>query len=191
MPAEALRAHDVTLQDGDLVLRPLTEDDWHTLATWALDADVLFLAELEAVEDRTLEELQTDLRAASLRGVCWVVELAGVPIGDARLTPVEAQRVLDARTDEAMWRLEVALLPGRWGQQLGRRAARLACNHAFEALDADSVWAHLGDHNPRAIRMLYHLGFSDAGMRHQPPGRKAFRAYDLALERASWERTRS
>ena len=89
-----------------------------------------------------------------------------------------------------MWRLEVTLPVDRWGQQIGRRAARLACAHALEALGADSVWAHLGEHNARALRMLYHLGFADAGMRHQPPGRKAFRAHDLALERARLERKR-
>lgn len=30
----ALRLHDVVLQDGDLLLRPLTEEDWDTIAPW-------------------------------------------------------------------------------------------------------------------------------------------------------------
>ena len=88
MAAQALRTHDVTLRDATLVLRPLTEADWEILSTWAGDPEVLFLAEDDAVEERTLGELQASARAASQQGVCWIIELDGEPIGDARLTPV-------------------------------------------------------------------------------------------------------
>ena len=88
MAAQALRTHDVTLRDATLVLRPLTEADWEVLSTWAGDPEVLFLAEDDAVEERTLGELQASARAASQQGVCWIIELDGEPIGDARLTPV-------------------------------------------------------------------------------------------------------
>ncbi len=194
-PAERLRRHDVRLEDGELVLRPLTEDDWNALARWRLDSEVLFLAELEDVQERSLGELQAIVREVSQTAFCWIAELDGEPVGDLWLQEMNMPRILEARPDqahpdEAMWRLDLAFAPEVWGRQLGRRAARLACTHAFEALDADGVWAEVGDHNPRALRMLYYLGFTDAGMRHEPPGRKAFRSYDLMLERARWERTR-
>ena len=190
MTDDRLRDHDVRLSDGELVLRALTEADWDALVVWALDAEVLFLGELDDVPERTRGEVQAIVRQASQAGPCWMIELDGEPVGDIRLGALDTPRLLEARPDETMWDLALALTPSRWGQQLGRRAARLACAHAFEALDADSVWVHLGDHNPRALRMFYHLGFADAGVQNLPSGGKAFRAYDLALERERWERSR-
>ena len=81
-PAERLRGHDVRLEDGELVLRPLTEDDWNALARWRLDPEVLLLAELDDVPERSLGELQAIVREVSQTAFCWIAELDGAPVGD-------------------------------------------------------------------------------------------------------------
>ena len=39
--SDRLREHFITLSDGDLVLRPMTEDDWETELRWNSDPEVL------------------------------------------------------------------------------------------------------------------------------------------------------
>ena len=94
-----LREHDARLEDGDLVVRPLTEDDWDAIDRWALDPEVLFLAELEAVPERSLAAVQATARAESEVGR-WMIELDGEPVGDVRVirsTPRTSSRRGPAR----------------------------------------------------------------------------------------------
>lgn len=62
---DRLRAHDVVLVDGSLVLRPLTEDDWATMAPWNRDPRVLWFSEGDYVQERSIAEVQGIYRGVS------------------------------------------------------------------------------------------------------------------------------
>src|SRR5215208_4984524 len=71
--------HAVTLSDGRVTLRPLTEDDWSTLLRWNNDPEVLFFSEGDDVTSRTLEEVQAIYRGVSQTAFSFMIEVDGAP----------------------------------------------------------------------------------------------------------------
>lgn len=74
--------HDRLLEDGSLILRPMTEDDWETVAAWNNDPAVLWFTDNGAVSERSLAQLQGIHRGVSRAADLFVFELDGVAVGD-------------------------------------------------------------------------------------------------------------
>ena len=53
-----LKKHSYTLRGEKVVLRPMTEGDWKTIARWDTDPEVIYWADADLKETRTLEEVQ-------------------------------------------------------------------------------------------------------------------------------------
>ena len=54
-----LREHKIVLRGEQVVLRPLTEDDWGFLLRWNSDPEVLYFAEGDDVSSYTLDQIQS------------------------------------------------------------------------------------------------------------------------------------
>ena len=64
----------------------MTEDDWATISKWETDPEVIWWADTDPVNSRSLEEVQDILRSVSQTAYCFVIELDGTPIGSCWLT---------------------------------------------------------------------------------------------------------
>jgi len=80
-----LREHKIILQGERVTLRPMTEDDWDILLRWNSDPDVLYFAEGDDVRSYSLEQIQQIYRGVSQNAFCFIIEVAGNPIGECWL----------------------------------------------------------------------------------------------------------
>ena len=73
-----LREHKIVLQGEQVVLRPLTEDDWGLLLSWNSDPEVLYFTEGDEVSSYTLDQIQGIYRGVSQTAFCFVIEVERV-----------------------------------------------------------------------------------------------------------------
>jgi RimJ/RimL family protein N-acetyltransferase len=89
-----LKEHNYILHGQRVVLRPMTEDDWQVLARWETDPEVIYWADSDPKETRTLEEVQHIFRAVSQTAYCFVVEVENIPIGSCWLQRINMEEIL-------------------------------------------------------------------------------------------------
>jgi RimJ/RimL family protein N-acetyltransferase len=183
---EKLRVHDVQLSDGDLLLRPMTEEDWPILLRWNNDPDVLYYTEGDNVTSRTLEETQRIYRGASQHAFNFIAELNGRPIGECWLQEMNLKRIL-SRYPNTMDLRRIDLMIGEktlWGQGYGTRIIRALVQFAFRECMADAIFGcSIADHNPRSRRAFEKNGFVVDQAIPQPPDSKAQVVFDMVLTR--------
>ena len=176
-----LREHDITLQGEGLVLRPMTEDDWDILLKWNSDPEVLYYSEGDDITSRNLEDVQEIYRWVSQTAFCFVMELAGRPIGECWLQRMNLERIL-AKYPKADCR-RIDLMIGEkefWGRGLGTKAIQLLTDFAFEREKADLVFGcEVADYNPASQKAFQKNGYEIDATIIQPPGDKAKECYDL------------
>lgn len=179
-----LRQHDVYLNDGPLVLRPMTEDDWDVLLKWNNDPEVLYYAEGSDVTSRSLEETQVIFRSVSHKAFTFIVEVNEKPIGECWLQEMNLGRVLE-RYPEDMDLRRIDLTIGEkefWNRGWGTRIIGLLVRFGFEECGADAIFGcDVADYNPRSRRAFEKNGFVMDGVIPQEPGGKAREVYDLKL----------
>lgn len=165
-PPATLRGHDVTLRGPQLLLRPLTEDDWAPLLAWNNDPEVLAWAEGDEIESRTLDQLQRIWRAISVNAHCFLMELDGEPIGECWLQRMNLQRLVARHPGEDVRRIDIAIgVPALWGRGLGREAVGLLLEFGFRCEGVDVIYACVDAGNVRSWRMFESLGFAvEAGV---------------------------
>jgi RimJ/RimL family protein N-acetyltransferase/8-oxo-dGTP pyrophosphatase MutT (NUDIX family) len=153
MAPPMLRTHLHRLQDADLVLRPLTEDDWQVIAPWNLDPAVLRFSDGPEVTSRTLEEVRAIYRGVSHTPAdVFVFEVERRPVGDGWVQHMNLDRVLRAFPERVCRRIDLNLDAAWWGRGIGTRAIALLTRHAFDT-GADLVFAcDIASDNPRSRR---------------------------------------
>ena len=90
----AMRAHDVTLRGEAVTLRPMGEGDWDVLLKWNNDPVVMELADHNPFEETALADLQTIYRWIATHAYCFIMEVAGQPIGECWLQQMNLQRIV-------------------------------------------------------------------------------------------------
>jgi RimJ/RimL family protein N-acetyltransferase/8-oxo-dGTP pyrophosphatase MutT (NUDIX family) len=172
-----LRKHDVVLVDGDVRVRPFSEEDWRVIAPWATDPRVLRFSDF--VEHRTMAEIQGIYRGVSRTAELFVIERGGVPVGDGWLQEMNLARITSAFPGKRMSRIDLQLAYEAWGQAVGSRAIRLLTSHAFERGD-DLVFAvDVADFNERSRRAFLRSGFVPWRRVSQPHRGPGAWGYDL------------
>jgi RimJ/RimL family protein N-acetyltransferase len=73
-----LNEHNITLHDEQVVLRPMTENDWYILARWNSDPEILYFSEGADVESYDLEEVQGIYRWVSQNAFCFIAMEEGL-----------------------------------------------------------------------------------------------------------------
>ena len=181
-----LRVHDVQLSDANLLLRPMTEEDWPVLLRWNNDPEVLYYAEGGNVTSRTLEETQGIYRDVSQHAFNFIAELDGRPIGECWLQEMNLKRIL-SRYPNTMDLRRIDLAIGEktlWGQGFGTRIVRALARFAFDECAADAVFGcDIADYNPRSRRVFVKNGFVVDQAVAQTPGSKAEVVFDMVLTR--------
>src|SRR4051794_7271109 len=115
-----LREHSITLQGEAVQLRPMRETDWNILFEWNNDPEVLYFSEGEAITSYTLEQLQPIYRAVSQSGFCFIIEVAGQPIGECWLQQMNLDRILGKHAGQDCRRIDLLIgEKGRWGRGIG------------------------------------------------------------------------
>jgi RimJ/RimL family protein N-acetyltransferase len=150
----------VSLQEGDVRLRPVERDDVAQLHAWQLDHDSWHLGEDVAYAPTPL--------AAVLRrydeGKAWQPDERYVPFAVERggaLVGTVCLWGLDAHNRSG--HLGIALAPDSRGRGVGRVACRLLLQHAFLDRGLHRVQLEVLASNERAVRAYEAAGFVHEG----------------------------
>jgi RimJ/RimL family protein N-acetyltransferase len=183
-----LQGHDAVLEDGDLLLRPMTEEDWEVVLVWNQDPEVLWFSEGDDITSRTMADLQAIYRDISATPAdMFIFEVAGVPVGDGWVQAMNLVRVTDAFPGVDCRRIDLELGRPWWGQGIGTRAIRALTTHAF-ARGADLVWGvDIASDNPRSSRAFLANGYVNWRRWPEPPGSKVPFRCDLVCRRDHFE----
>ncbi len=176
---ESLPTHDFILADGSLVLRPMTEDDWDTIAAWNNDPAVMWFTDNGAASKRSLKELQAIHRGISRDADLFVFELDDVPVGDGWVQRVNLDRITNAFPDRRLARIDLQLSPTIWGHGVGTRAVRLLTGHAFDRGDDLVFGCDIADFNERSRRAFLRCGYVPWRRVLSPPGEATAFVHDL------------
>jgi len=184
---ERLRGHTITLRDRELVLRPMTEDDWDLLYRWNSDPEVLYYAEGDDVTERSQEEVRGIYRSVSQTAFCFIIEHEGIPIGECWLQKMNLARILERNPGLDCRRIDLMIGEKHlWGRGIGTRVIRLLTAFGFEEEGADRIYGEVDDHNPRSRRAFEKVGYVVEDTVEYPPGGKARCGYDLVITRETY-----
>ena len=119
----ALYAHSVVLRGRRVLLRPMTEDDWGYLLKWNNAPDVMELADENDFQEMELSEVQAIYRWISTHAHCFIIEVAGHPIGDCWLQRMNLTRIADQFPGEDVCRIDIVIGEKElWGNGYGTEA---------------------------------------------------------------------
>lgn len=185
---DSLRPHDVTLREGALLLRPLTEDDWTVLHPLEDDPEVLWFSEGADVSSRPLEELQLIYRQVSERAYPFLFVLDDEPIGGGWLQEMNLPEILARHPGKDLRRIDLTIgKKDLWGFGIGTKIIGLLTAYAFDRDGADAVYGITYDTNPRCRRALEKNGFVLEHVVPQAPDRKQNEELQYVLTRARHE----
>jgi RimJ/RimL family protein N-acetyltransferase len=183
-----LREHSIVLHGERVTLRPMTENDWGILLGWNSDPEVLYYSEGDDVAAYDLETVHFIYRSVSQNAFYFIVEFAGLPIGEGALQRMNMERILAQYPTQDCRRIDLMIGEKRfWGQGLGTDIIRTLTRFGFERENADIIFGLVSDYNERSWRAFQRVGYEIVEEVPEPPGMKAKVSYDLALWRAKWE----
>ncbi len=189
-----LRLHDHHLREGDLELRPLTEEDWPHLLRWNQDPEVLYFSEGGDVTAHSLATVKRIYRGVSQRAFVFLLLLDGTPIGEGWLQQLNLERILCRHSDTADLR-RIDLMIGEkqhWGHGFGTRAIALLTELGFDVIRADALFAcDIADYNPRSRRAFEKNGYDVFQIVPREPGGKAREVVDLILTQEAFQARRA
>lgn len=180
-----LKTHDVHLETGPLILRPMSEADWDILQSWQTDPEVLYYTEGDNITSRTLEETQDIWRTVSRSAFVFIVKLDGRPIGECWLQRMNLKEILDRYPNRDLRRIDMSIGDkSLWGKGWGAVMIALLVKFAFDVEHADAVFgAGVADYNPRSRLVFEKNCFVIDQIVPQDPGNKAAHVYNLILTR--------
>lgn len=184
-----LREHNVVLQGEQVILRPMTEQDWDILLSWNRDPEVLYYSEGNDVSAYNLKQVQGIYRQTSQTAFCFIVEVAGEPIGECWLQEMNLARILEQHPGQDCRRIDLMIgEKDRWGCGYGTDMIRTLTRFGFEQEGADRIYGcGIADYNPRSLRAFQKAGYHIEAQVQQPPGQKARYGYDVVLTRAAYQ----
>lgn len=183
-----LREHYVTLRGEEIVLRPMTENDWDILLKWNSDPDVLYFSEGDDVTSYNLEQIQRVYRGTSQSAFCFIMEVEGKPIGECWLQRMNLKRILAKYPGKDCRRIDLMIGEKElWGCGLGSDVILVLTKFGFEEESVDMIFGcDIADYNPRSLRAFQKVGYEVDAETKQRPGKKALYVYDVILTREKW-----
>ena len=159
--ADALPGHDVRLTDGDVVLRPMREDDLPQALEWDNDPEVFYYMQSETQPLFTLEDLGGMYRGVARAAHVFVIELAGRDIGTCWLQDMNVERLNRRFPGRALKRIDLSIgVRDLWGRGIGTRVIRLLTRFGLDRLGADAIFAAgIYDFNARSLGAFRNVGF--------------------------------
>jgi RimJ/RimL family protein N-acetyltransferase len=181
---DKLRQHNVVLCDGDLCLRPMTDDDWDIVFPWTTDPDILYFSEGCPYEDMDSDAILRSVREESnkYKAFLFIIESGGVPIGDCCLQDLSKERLTTRFPGKDCRQLDIEIGAKEfWGKGIGTRVIRLLSRFAFESEHADLIFALVWGHNPRSRKAFEKNGYVLYHEYSVPDGIRAKSGWDLLL----------
>jgi RimJ/RimL family protein N-acetyltransferase len=179
-----LNVHNITLHGEQVVLRPMTENDWDILARWNSDPEVLYFSEGGHVESYDLEDVQGMYRWVSQNAFCFIIEFNDQPIGKCWLQRMNIERLLEKYPGKDCRRIDLLIGEKRlWGRGLGTDTIRTLTRFGLEEEGADMIFGLVGDYNLRSVGAFKRVGYEVDAEVEEPPGEKAAFFYDLVIRR--------
>lgn len=190
---DTLRAHNIILQCDDIILRPMTENDWEHLYRWNNDPEVLFYSEGSDVAGYNLADVQSIYRGVSQHAFNFMVEYAGRVIGECWLQRMNMARIVERFPDLDCRRIDMAIGEKEyWGQGIGTRMIRLLTAFGFKVEKADAIFGiGVADYNPCSRRVFEKNGYVVILENAEAAGGKAKVTYDLMLSSERYERRKN
>jgi RimJ/RimL family protein N-acetyltransferase len=188
-----LRRHDVALEGqtsrGVLIrLRPMTEGDWDLLLKWNNDPDVLTFAEGDDITSRTMQEVQDLYCTVCQNAFCFIIEAAGVPVGECWLQEMNVARIVEQHPDLDCRRIDLMIGEKHlWGQGIGSETIRLLTDFGFTRQAADALFGcFVAGNNPRSYKAFQRVGYQIVETLECAPGSKSRLEYTLRLTRETY-----
>jgi len=159
--ATVLPSHDVWLTDGDLMLRPMRDDDLPQALVWDNDPEVRHFMQAENQPLFTLEDLAEMYRCVAEAARVFVIELAGRDIGTCWLQDMNLERLNRRFPGLALKRIDLSIgVKDLWGRGIGTRVIRLLTRFGLDQLGADAIFAAgIYDFNARSLGAFRNVGF--------------------------------
>lgn len=181
------RGHTFALKGERVHLRPMTENDWATVAVWETDSEVLYWADTDFVDSRSLDEVKGIFRTVSQTAYCFIVELNGKPIGDCWLQEMNVKKILKKYPKINCRRIDLVIgEKGLWGKGLGTDVIRTLTRFAFEHEKADMVFGITGDYNQRSQRAFEKACYQQVIKLKEPKGSRAKYCLALAVDKTTF-----
>jgi RimJ/RimL family protein N-acetyltransferase len=179
-----LNVHNITLHGEQVVLRPMTENDWDILARWNRDPEVLHFSEGGDVKSYDLEDVQGMYRWVSQNAFCFIIEFNDQPIGKCWLQRMNIERLLEKYPGKDCRRIDLMIGEKRlWGRGLGTDTIRTLTRFGLEEEGADMIFGLVGDYNLRSVGAFKRAEYEIDAEVEEPPGEKAAFFYDLVIRR--------
>jgi RimJ/RimL family protein N-acetyltransferase len=156
-----LPGHDVRLGEGDLVLRPMREDNLPTALEWDNDPEVRLYMYDDATTVFTLEDVAEVYCGVASAAHVFVIELAGRDIGTCWLQDMNVERIRRRFPGRALKRIDLSIgVKELWGRGVGTRVIRLLTRFGLDQLGADAIFAvGIHDFNARSLGAFRNVGF--------------------------------
>jgi RimJ/RimL family protein N-acetyltransferase len=182
---EQIREHNVILSDGQLTLRPMTENDWDLLFKWDNDPEVLYYSEGGNVTSNEIEVLHIIYRGVSREAFNFIIEFDDRPIGWCWLQKMNLDRILSLFPGKDIRRIDMAIgEKDLWGKGIGTRMIGMLTRFAFKQENADAVFGcSVADYNLRSKRTFERNGYKVFHQVPEPEGSKAEFIWDLIITR--------
>jgi len=159
-----IKTHDITLTQGDIILRPLCDDHIPLLLKWGQDMDVQYWVDGPDAEPLTPESIGVIWGQVSQSGLCFLIEHKGHPIGECWLQEMhEKQRkinLIEEPLEFDVRRIDMSIgEKTHWGQGVGGAMISMLVQFAFEEQNVDVLYGLTFDYNKRSQRVFEKNGF--------------------------------
>ena len=185
---DRLREHNVVLGDGQLTLRPMTENDWNLLFKWDNDPEVLYYSEGGNVTSNEIEVLHIIYRSVSRTAFNFIIEFDSRPIGWCWLQKMNLDHLTSLFPGKDLRRIDMAIgKKDLWGKGIGTRMIGMLTKFAFEQENADIVFGcGVANYNIRSKRTFERNGYKVLHQIPEPIGSKAEYFWDLIITREEY-----
>lgn len=192
---DKLREHNVVLsgktpQGADIRLRPMAENDWDILVKWNSDPEVLYYSEGADVNSYNLEDVQSIYRSTSKNAFCFIIELAGNPVGECWLQKMNLEKLIKKYPGLDSRRIDLMIGEKQyWGKGIGTEVIRLLLRFGFLEEKAAIIFGcGVADYNVRSFKAFQRAGFEIDEKIKRPPGKKAKYEYNLFIRKEKFIR---
>jgi RimJ/RimL family protein N-acetyltransferase len=189
--AESIKTHCITLRDGEVTLRPMTEDDWGLLLKWNQDPEILYFT--EGVEGRSydLEIVHRIYRGVSQNARCFIIEYKGEPIGECWLQKMNREQVIKKYPGKDCRRIDLLIGEKRlWGRGIGSKVIRMLAEFGFMNEKADIIVVNPYEDNIRSIKASRNAGFEADGRYDDMPFGTSHYSIDMVLTKEKFKQLR-
>ncbi len=156
-----IRSHTITLSDGVVHLRPMTDEDLPLLYRWNGNTEVLHFSEGEVLP-YSPEDVDEIYGTLSRTADCFILALEdGTAIGECRIRPMKSPFPEPLRSSSDCRQLDIVIgEPEYWGKEFGSRAIGLLCRFSFENTSCTHLFAcDILDYNERCRKAFEKNGF--------------------------------